>query len=258
MGVRSIVFVQLLGLTCSWVIWDNCYHSYFNLYGDVASSLNNGANVSVNGREFVVKLAQIAAGNTTYVQLDADHGAKVGDKVTLAGDDDEDSSSDSSSDVNTDDFDDEDTGASTSAESEKAPAEEGDFSAEFPFSDAVSVEEVKLQVQELKKPAMVIVTQPWCGACKGLKRSMNDNVEQLRGLMGEFVVVHAAAEAGNEWQAPGQNEGYIPRVYFLDQRGDFLPVAGPNEDYKHFFQDVDALEKGMRAALKHDSKEDEL
>ena len=36
--------------------------------------------------------------------------------------------------------------------------------------------------KESGKPLMVIVTQPWCGACKGLKRSLNNaDSDKLQG-----------------------------------------------------------------------------
>lgn len=226
--MRAILFINLIGLISSWEIYDNAYRSYFNLAGKHSEELAPGTKILVNEKVFSVILAQNTDGeDSTFVQLDDDHGATVGDQVQYAG-------------------------AAATRTLKKKP-EEGGFSPELPFSEADSVDAVKLEVQEANKPAMVIVTQPWCGACKALKTSVNgkaDPSSSLHGLMMNFVNVHAAAEAGVEWQAPGESESYIPRVYFLDRSGEFMPITGPNENYKHFFSTAEALEKGMRDVLK--------
>mmetsp|Transcript_77582 Transcript_77582/g.203692 ORF Transcript_77582/g.203692 Transcript_77582/m.203692 type:complete len:176 (-) Transcript_77582:113-640(-) len=124
-----------------------------------------------------------------------------------------------------------------------------DFAADVPFVDKVSVEDVTQLVKTQQKPGLVIVTQPWCGACKSLKSSVNQN-EGIKKLMQEFVTVHAVADAGKPWQAPGKEDGYIPRVYFLDKKtGAFLDVKGPNAQYAHFFSSGDDLEKAMKKVL---------
>lgn len=126
------------------------------------------------------------------------------------------------------------------------------------FSTAVSVHDVKQEVQAQGKPAVVIVTQPWCGACNHLKSSINDNVDQLTGMMDKFVVVHAPGDAGAEWHAPGEDDGYIPRVYFMDTNGGFMDIAGPNEQYHYFFSDADGLESAMKQVLTKLGKSTEL
>lgn len=246
--MRSSAFIGLLGLincksaTGSWEIVDNAYHSYFNVDGDVAKSLPAETRVELNGKTFNVMLAQSTdGGKTTFVQLDGSHGAKVGDILTLSGGDKAKSST-----------------APAKSKSASTAGVEGEFSEDVPFSEAVSVKEVKLQVQKEGKPAMVFVTQPWCGACKSLKRSVNGKVDQMRDQMDDFIVVHAAAEDGHEWQAPGESDTYVPRVYFLDRSGDFMSIAGPNKEYKHFFSSAGDLEKAMQTVLRIDSEKDEL
>ena len=46
-----------------------------------------------------------------------------------------------------------------------APAEDFDYE----FSKVQTMAEVRAEIKETGKPGVVFVTQPWCGACKGLK-----------------------------------------------------------------------------------------
>mmetsp|Transcript_120254 Transcript_120254/g.374453 ORF Transcript_120254/g.374453 Transcript_120254/m.374453 type:complete len:156 (+) Transcript_120254:71-538(+) len=133
-----------------------------------------------------------------------------------------------------------------------------DFDADLPFGKAVSVEDVKMEVKAQGKPGIVFVTQPWCGACKSLKQSVNKS-DKLRRLMEKFVVAHATEDDGKQWQAPGKDDGYIPRVYFLSPEGEMLDKKGPNQQYAHFFSSAEAVETAMNEILKsHGKAEGEL
>eukprot|EP00415_Alexandrium_ostenfeldii_P003813 UN3813 len=72
--------------------------------------------------------------------------------------------------------------------------------------------------------------------------------------MEKFVVVHATEDNGKQWQAPGKDDGYIPRVYFLGADGKMLDKKGPNEQYAHFFSSAQAVEATMTEVLKSHSK----
>jgi len=231
----------------SWEITDNAFHSYFNVQGDATQVLTAGTQVRLNGRTLKVHLTHgfdKGAGKFTYVQLDQDHGADIGDIVTLASDE-----GSSGGERTT-------TSTTTVAEEEDEPAERmdaqatpvGEFSTDLPFVKAVSVADVKAEVRAKKKPGLIFVTQSWCGACKHLKTAVSRS-ETVKTLMKDFVVVHAAAEAGEEWQGPGKSDGYIPRVYFMGTDGELLEVPSPNADYPYFFPDSSALEKAMTKVL---------
>eukprot|EP00930_Biecheleria_cincta_P056021 TRINITY_DN4222_c0_g2_i1.p1 TRINITY_DN4222_c0_g2~~TRINITY_DN4222_c0_g2_i1.p1 ORF type:complete len:276 (+),score=66.05 TRINITY_DN4222_c0_g2_i1:125-952(+) len=252
----------LLSLVCaakaeqSWVISENAYSSYFILSGDVSALLSDGASVWLKGEDYKVELSQSIDGrSSTYVQLDRDHGASIGDTVVLKA-----AGSESGGSKDTASLSPVDNVVSSGGSSapEAAPQGAGGFNAAVRLSTAVSLQDVKREVQAQGKPAVVIVTQPWCGACKHLKSSINDNMDQLTGMMDKFVVVHAPGDAGAEWQPPGENDGYIPRVYFMDTNGAFMDVAGPNEQYRYFFQDADGLETAMKQVLTKLGKSAEL
>mmetsp|Transcript_88981 Transcript_88981/g.207086 ORF Transcript_88981/g.207086 Transcript_88981/m.207086 type:complete len:154 (+) Transcript_88981:45-506(+) len=129
-----------------------------------------------------------------------------------------------------------------------------DFSADIAFAKAVSVDDVKKEVQAQQKPGLVFVTQPWCGACKSLKGSVNKDAN-VKKLMDKFVVVHAAEDQGKQWQAPGKDDSYIPRVYFLSPGGEMLDQPGPNGKFAHFFGTADALHNAMKDVLQKHTKD---
>ncbi|GMI02534.1 hypothetical protein TrVE_jg10589 [Triparma verrucosa] len=123
-----------------------------------------------------------------------------------------------------------------------APAEDFDYE----FSKVQTMAEVRAEIKETGKPGVVFVTQPWCGACKGLKGSVNADAE-IKSLFENWVVVHAAGdELSAEWHADGEKDGYIPRVYFLTPDGDFAKVEAPNPQYAYFFPSAGAVKEGMR------------
>ena len=119
---------------------------------------------------------------------------------------------------------------------------------EIPFDKAVSVEAVKAAIARDGKPGVVFVTQPWCGACKALKKSVNVNTE-VQNMLDDFVVAHASGNDGSQWQAPGQSDGYIPRVYFLNKDGSYADVTAPNPKYAYFFPSAAAVKKGLEQVL---------
>ena len=130
-----------------------------------------------------------------------------------------------------------------------ATAAAQEFSKDIPFVKATSVADVKKEVAAQGKPAMVFVTQPWCGACKGLKNSVSKS-DSPKVLMKNFVVVHAKEDEGKDWQWPGANDGYVPRVYFLDKAGEYVAYKAPNPNYKYFLAQADQVETAAKALLK--------
>ena len=115
-------------------------------------------------------------------------------------------------------------------------------------SSAVDVADVVAQIKSTGKPGVVIVTQPWCGACKSLKKSINADTE-IATMFEDFVVAYAEGDAGKQWQAPGKWNStvyYIPRVYFLDRQGEFAKVLAPNPSYDYYFSSAEDVKRGMR------------
>lgn len=108
------------------------------------------------------------------------------------------------------------------------------------FTSAVSMAAVKKKIAAENKAAIVFVTQPTCGACVNLKASVAKNLG-LKKDLDNYILVHAEGDAGKQWHAPGETDGYIPRVYFLDAQGKFLDIKGPNKKYSHFFSSADDL-----------------
>ena len=100
------------------------------------------------------------------------------------------------------------------------------------------------------KPVMVLLTQPWCGACKSLKASINAG-DKVSSAMKEFDVIHVEGDGGQMWQENGH--GYVPQAYFFGSKGQPLHVEGPMMEYKHFFANESALADGMKTALALDN-----
>ena len=119
---------------------------------------------------------------------------------------------------------------------------------EIPFTAAVDVDAVKAEIASSGKPGVVFVTQPWCSACRNLKKSCNGD-DSLKALLENFVVAHASGDDGKQWQAPGKSDGYIPRVYFLNKDGTYADVKAPNPSYAYFFPSASAVKTGLEQVL---------
>jgi len=107
------------------------------------------------------------------------------------------------------------------------------------------------------KPIMVLFTQPWCGACKGLKTALQTDPVAFQKAAVDFNLVSVEGESevlSNEASAFQKDGGYIPRVYFLKADGtpDYS-INGPNDKYKYFYSSpqilLDAMKKAKRALV---------
>mmetsp|Transcript_107695 Transcript_107695/g.303363 ORF Transcript_107695/g.303363 Transcript_107695/m.303363 type:complete len:179 (+) Transcript_107695:58-594(+) len=123
-----------------------------------------------------------------------------------------------------------------------------DFDENVPIVDAVDVADVRKEILAQAKPAIVIVTQSWCGACTYIKNDINSR-DSIKELMKKFVVVHAEGEKGDQWQADGRVDDYIPRVYFFGLSGQHIPMHGESEKYEYFFNSAELMEKAMKEVL---------
>eukprot|EP00927_Polykrikos_kofoidii_P007512 TRINITY_DN13087_c0_g1_i1.p1 TRINITY_DN13087_c0_g1~~TRINITY_DN13087_c0_g1_i1.p1 ORF type:complete len:171 (-),score=26.88 TRINITY_DN13087_c0_g1_i1:98-535(-) len=123
------------------------------------------------------------------------------------------------------------------------------------FEGVVDVDKVTELVVEKAKPGVVFVTQPWCGACKSLKKAISHSKE-VKKLAKEFVMIHAEGDDGAQWQGAGESLGYIPRVYFLSSKGERLDqFTGQNEKYTRFFSDADSVIEAMTAVIANEASE---
>lgn len=230
-----------------WTIEDNIHHSYFNIDGDQSEELPKGTVIRLNNVNYNIIISMASEGHT-FIQLDKEHNAEPGDSFIVV-EDESDLGVKSDSGVDLDDGEE---------ESVKKPQEvktkPGEFSEDIVemFSENVDVADVTEEVKAKQKPGLVFVTQPWCGACKNLKTQVSKSAS-AKSLMEKFVVVHASEDDGQQWQAEGEDDGYIPRVYFLGKDGKMTDILGPNEEYTHFFGNAADLEKAMKKALAADS-----
>lgn len=97
------------------------------------------------------------------------------------------------------------------------------------------------------KASMVIVMTTWCGACAGLRKSVNAG-SKVRPLLDRFVVAYAEDDdKKHDWTVPGQD--YVPQVYFFTADGKRLPIYAGSEQYKYFFSDENTLADAMTRAL---------
>jgi len=116
---------------------------------------------------------------------------------------------------------------------------------QFPKSQIVS--------KHTAKPFLILVTQPWCGACKNLKGAISSG-STVQGLMKDFSVVHVDGDAGSAWREDGH--GYVPQCYFYDSHGNPVDIKGPNAAYAHFFGDEQSLARAMEDVLKVQKQRD--
>jgi thiol:disulfide interchange protein len=106
--------------------------------------------------------------------------------------------------------------------------------------------EAKAKAAAEGKPLVVFITEEWCGACKNLKKQINEG-SVVKDLLSKFVVTHVSGDAAAEWKQEGH--GYVPQNYFFGADGSDLGVEGPNAQYAHFFGSEDALASAMNDAL---------
>jgi len=127
-----------------------------------------------------------------------------------------------------------------------------EFSNDIQFSSTVNnLEDLLSEIKTTSKPAVVFVTQPWCGACKNLKRDINNDENLKKILNTQVIAVHATGkQADSLWQKPGEDkQDYIPRVYFLNTNGQFVEVPPANTFYPHFFASAGEVTKGLEQVM---------
>merc|ERR1712166_337079 len=90
-------------------------------------------------------------------------------------------------------------------------------------SKFVPAAQATAKAAELGKPLMVLITELWCGACKNLKKTLNQSPE-FKAMLDSFVTVHVGKEEAAKWKEQGH--GYVPQTYFFSPEGTALISKG--------------------------------
>jgi protein-disulfide reductase (glutathione) len=117
------------------------------------------------------------------------------------------------------------------------------------------LEEGLRESQQSGMPLMLVVHTDWCGNCQKLKPSFAG--KQVEQLSEQFVMVHVDQDTHPEVTLYGPDGQYIPRVLFLDSKGNIdQQLQNPNRDrYHYFYTPQDDLVASMREALeRHGNK----
>lgn len=115
------------------------------------------------------------------------------------------------------------------------------------------------------RPAVVLITKAWCGACKRLKAELEKGGPDADRLFAALPKLHAAHLAdddeptGPEWTPDG---GYIPRALFLSPTGEVLAEQvwnrSGNPQFKHYYTSTAELAAAVEeVALKWGGRQHE-
>lgn len=99
------------------------------------------------------------------------------------------------------------------------------------------------------RPLMLVVHAAWCPRCKELKRRFFD--PELAAASERFVMVNLDQDAQPDGMRYGPDGTYIPRVLFLDPKGNLdASLSNPGRSkYKYFYSHRDDLVATMQTAL---------
>lgn len=107
-----------------------------------------------------------------------------------------------------------------------------------------SLEAVKSELVRRNLPGVAFITGSEDQASKMMKHRINNN-PTLLALLDQFVVVNPQGQEAMSWTFPGDDfNDYIPRVYFLDQKGEFINHKGSKSAYPRLFShanDISAI-----------------
>jgi len=118
------------------------------------------------------------------------------------------------------------------------------------FSNVTNLEDLRAEIKTTGKPGVVFVTQPGCHVCTHLLRDINKDENLKDTLNTKFVTVHNTDNpAESTWQHHGEEEDYVPRVYFVDTNGKYVTIAPANPETKHFFGSAAEVANALRVTL---------
>ncbi|CAL5229855.1 g13265 [Coccomyxa viridis] len=114
-----------------------------------------------------------------------------------------------------------------------------------------------LQAMDLShntKPIMYLFNQPWCGACKRLKETFQQEGDKISKLSQKFILVNVGGDDNSGFgEAFAPDGGYIPRILFAEPSGTLRPdLKNPanQKEYAYFYDSMDKVRAGMKNALK--------
>lgn len=101
----------------------------------------------------------------------------------------------------------------------------------------------------LGRPLMLVVHAAWCPRCKELKRRFFDPA--VAAASERFIMVNLDQDAQPEGLRYGPDGQYIPRVLFVDPKGQIdATLSNPGRSkYKYFYSHRDDLVGVMQTAL---------
>jgi hypothetical protein len=221
--------------------------------GDVLDPtlLRREARVGIRGEEFSVRNSY-EDGDLVYLRLDRDHGARVGDTVSLIEPAPEDPGAYIPMRMMPSELADRPLQEATLMDDARERVRDEKLGEFAGLTVSSNLSQVQVEAILARRPAVVLVTQPWCGASSYLVDSLNAGSEDLRVLLRtRFVVAHAVKTAGAEWQIPGNgvNETYTPRTYFMSPSGQILDVKSRDPTYPRYFKDATDLEVALHRIL---------
>jgi len=126
----------------------------------------------------------------------------------------------------------------------------------------LSLKEGLVEAQAQRRPLAVFVMQPWCGACKALKRVLTVSAG-IQSIATELILVKAeGGEEEKEFSAwakdfhddeslAGPDGGYFPRILFFAPDLQPLHITAPrgHPDYQYFYNQESQVIDAMKLAL---------
>eukprot|EP00928_Gymnodinium_smaydae_P017126 TRINITY_DN16537_c0_g1_i1.p1 TRINITY_DN16537_c0_g1~~TRINITY_DN16537_c0_g1_i1.p1 ORF type:complete len:402 (+),score=94.29 TRINITY_DN16537_c0_g1_i1:62-1207(+) len=240
--------VDAEGRPRTWEVVNYADRNFFNVAGIADKILREGARIEVAGEEYVIRFSYVVPSTShTYVRVDRDHRARVEDTVTLVAPAPKQPVPYVPQAMRPSERADKPANQPYVSQLGEAQARMREFRDHLAFLPDASVSAVKSETAARRKPGLIFVTEPWCGASTYLKQTVS-NSDALLDLWPRFVAAHASGEHGHSWQAPGENETYSPRVYVTSAAGAVLPVFGPDSQFPRYFADAEALLSALKDA----------
>uniref|UniRef100_A0A914E580 RING-type E3 ubiquitin transferase n=1 Tax=Acrobeloides nanus TaxID=290746 RepID=A0A914E580_9BILA len=107
---------------------------------------------------------------------------------------------------------------------------------------------------DLNKPIFLLIHKTWCGACQSLKGRLSKDPKrnEFVELSKKFVMVNLEDDEEPQDEKYAPDGGYIPRLFFLDKKGDPMAIDNKEKYAKnpHFYPELTQILGAMKKALK--------